>query len=78
MTRESFISHAKPNRIPADAYCFDDLLGRDDVYWVREAHGVWEIGYIERGKESDYHRFSSEFEALDFLFNSRLSRYQKK
>lgn len=74
MTREKFIKFLQEKKIPSNLVCFDELHGKDDVYYIRNNYGRWEVSYIERGNEFSFKQFKSESDALSYLEN-KLSGY---
>ena len=67
MTRNEFLELIKKKNVPQNSICFDNLEGKDDVFFLRNNYGTWELSYVERGNENFLKRFSNESDALDAL-----------
>jgi hypothetical protein len=68
MTRSEFISALDKEHIPLDDICFDWEY-RDGVICIRENYGTWEVFIRDRGQEFGMHKYSSESDALEYLYH---------
>ena len=75
MTKKDFIELLRKNNISENLVVFDDAI--KEGYCVRKNHYRWEVFFRERGKEYNCMSFSSESDALQYLFDKLYSIYVK-
>lgn len=75
MTKTDFLENLKKHNIDSNLVVFDDSV--KEGYCVRKNHFRWEVFFRERGKEYDCIGFSSESDALQYLFDKLYSIYVK-
>ncbi|HAN21838.1 MAG: hypothetical protein A2Y15_08080 [Clostridiales bacterium GWF2_36_10] len=52
--------------------CFNDNTNdntKDDIFHVKKNYYIWEVFYLERGKENDLKKFNTESDALEYLYD---------
>jgi len=76
MDRQEFINTLISKRIPSSLVCFDDLEGRDDIFWVRQSPLGWSVSYVERGQEYGCLGYPSESDALVYLLKRITDTYE--
>lgn len=73
MTRDEFVSILDSCGITRERVCFDELHGRDDVYFIRNNYGTWEVCFFELGNEENLKKYTNESDALlDLLHRLRV------
>ena len=75
MTKTEFLELLDKHNINKNIVVFDDNI--TDGYCVRKNYYRWEVFFREREKEYDLLGFSSESEALQYLFDKLYSLYVK-
>lgn len=75
MNRNEFIARLKENEIPPEIVSFDSST--NDGYNIRKNKLRWEVFSRERGKEYDCIGFSSESNALQYLYEKLYNIYVK-
>ena len=75
MTKTEFLELLDKHNINKNIVVFDDNI--TDGYCVRKNYYRWEVFFRERGKEYDLLGFSSESDALQYLFDKLYSIYVK-
>ena len=75
MIKTEFLELLDKHNINKNIVVFDDNI--TDGYCVRKNYYRWEVFFRERGKEYDLLGFSSESDALQYLFDKLYSIYVK-
>lgn len=75
MTKAEFLELLKKHNINENLVVLDDAV--KEGYCVRKNHFRWEVFFRERGKEYDCIGFTSESNALQYLFDKIYSIYVK-
>lgn len=75
MNRNEFIARLKENGIPPEIVSFDSST--NDGYNIRKNQLCWEVFFRERGKEYGCIGFSSESNALQYLYEKLYNIYVK-
>ena len=73
MTKEEFIKKLTENNIDINMVSFNDDLA--DGYCIRQNHLRWEVLVRERGVESEIVGYSTESDALIYLYNLLIGLY---
>ena len=68
MTEEQFLSFAQKNNVSSKYYSLNGEFVGDDVFYVRENYGKWEVYYFERGLINNMRTFNSKSEAIENLY----------
>ena len=71
MNKQQLMEQLIKYNIDTNIVCYNDTL-RDDVFCVMDNYGGVDVFYRERGREFDFHRFTSESEALEYLLKKIL------
>lgn len=75
MNKNDFCTSLKQKGIDPEIVSFDDSLS--DGYNVRKNHFRFEVFVRERGTEYDCVGFSSESDALQYLFDELIKTYSQ-
>ena len=75
MIKTEFLELLDKHNINKNIVVFDDNI--TDGYCIRKNYYRWEVFFRERGKEYDLLGFSSESDALQYLFDKLYSIYVK-
>ena len=75
MIKTEFLELLDKHNINKNIVVFDDNI--TDGYCIKKNYYRWEVFFRERGKEYDLLGFSSESEALQYLFDKLYGIYVK-
>lgn len=69
MKKSDLLDMLKKNQVPESWYSLDDGL-KMDAFVIIENYSCWEFFYLdEKGDRQDFHLFSREEEAYDYLWS---------
>lgn len=67
MTKEEFLYRVNKEGIPLYLFCLDDGM-LNDRFCLNATDKGWAVYYSERGSKYDEKLFSTEHDALDYLY----------